>query len=169
MHNNLGALGTWHCSRSKKMDPLRLRPRRPPQHIRPTTHPPPKAPVAHQNAHQQRTPNTTRAVCTSLTHMSTAAPVLTTTPTDNDGVCGVAKRARNLALLAIQEKTDPLRLRPRRPPQHIHQKRLWHIKVHIRSAHLDRTPKRTPNRTSNRTSQPHMTALKAAHQRKQPI
>ena len=104
MHNNLGALGTWHCSRSKKMDPLRLRPKRPPQHIRPTAHPPPKAPVAHQNAHQQRTPNTTRAVCTLLTHMSTAAPVLTTTPTDNDGVCGVAKRARNLALLAIQEK-----------------------------------------------------------------
>ena len=82
MHNNLGALGTWHCSRSKKMDPLRLRPKRPPQHIRPTTHPPPKAPVARQNAHQQRTPNTTRAVCTLLTHMSAAAPVLATTPID---------------------------------------------------------------------------------------
>ena len=206
MHNNPGALRTWHCSRSKKMDP-------PMVSVLPiswcrwgeanaqqlgrarnlallaiqengsaststqtttTTHPPHNTSATKSACGTSKRTSATHPEhhtrCVHVAHTYEHRSARVDNHADRQRWCVWCCQARSeLGTARDPRKTDPLRLRPRRPPQHIHQKRLWHIKVHIRSAHLDRTPKRTPNRTSNRTSQPHMTALKAAHQRKQPI
>ena len=101
------------------------------------THPP-KAPVARQHAHHQRTPNTTRAVCTLLTHMSTATPVLTTTSTHTTTATHPPK-----APVAHQNAHQKRTSRP-----HIKAHTNSHTKPHISTAH-DGTESRTPTETAH--------------------